>query len=196
MSPDTARGRKVYARVNSMWYAPAMKSYITLLATSLVFTLGQFATACSVPVFRYALENWEPDQLTVAVLHKGPLSEEHQSLVVQMEAATEADEQVNLRIHPIDVAVEHPEGSAEAFHASQWRDEPLPQLLVYFTNDAPQPQLAWSGPMNEPNVAGLLASPARQQVVETVAGWPVSGLGVVEEWQTGRRRACGERVIT
>ncbi len=127
--------------------------------------------ACSVPVFRYALENWEPDQLTVAILHDGKLSDFQQALVDQIQkAADEADEVVNLQLHPIDVSAEHREGSAEAFHSKEWRGKELPHMLVYFSNDAPQPQQAWSAAFTKDNVQQLLSSPVRTEVVERLLG--------------------------
>lgn len=39
-------------------------------------------------------------------------------------------------------------------------------MLVYFGNDAPEPQLAWSAKLNESNVDRLLSSPARTEVVK------------------------------
>lgn len=138
-----------------------------LAACIAVVATAQPVVACSVPVFRYALENWEPDRLTVAVIHDGEMSDPTKQLVDRLElASTEADELVNLRVHPIDVSAEHPEGSAEALLAKQWRGKSLPHMLVYFSNAAPDPQLAWSASMSSDNVERLIGSPARQAVVE------------------------------
>ncbi len=72
-------------------------------------------TACQVPVFRYALEHWDPDMLQVVVLHQGSLSDSQQQLVTRMEEAnTEATEPVNLRLSLIDTNEEHPPTYLEA----------------------------------------------------------------------------------
>ena len=39
------------------------------------------ALACSVPVFRYALEKWPPDVYQATVFHRGPLTSAQQALV-------------------------------------------------------------------------------------------------------------------
>ena len=122
--------------------------------------------ACSVPVFRYALENWEPDRLTVAILHRGAMAKDQSALLEKLEASTEAEAAVNLQTHPIDVLADHPEGSPESYYAEKWKDKDLPHMLVYFTNNAPEPQLAWSAQFNDANVANLLESPARKEAVE------------------------------
>ena len=128
--------------------------------------LGSTCIACSVPVFRYALENWEPDRLTVAILHRGPMTADQVALRTELENAAEADAAANLELHPIDVAIDHPDGSPEAYYAEKWKDKELPQMLVFFSNNAPEPQLAWAAEFNRDNVANLIDSPARQQVVE------------------------------
>ena len=151
-----------------------MKSHVRTphIVSVLLFALAwlgstQTLSACAVPVFRYALENWEPDRLTVAVIHDGEMQAETQTLVQRMEtAAYEADQLANLQLHPIDVSAEHPQGSAEAMHADQYRDGELPHMLVYFNNNAPEPQLAWSAPLTAQNVDNLLDSPARREIVE------------------------------
>ena len=43
------------------------------------------ASACNVPVFRYALERWKPDAYEVHVFHKGPLSERDRAAVRLLE---------------------------------------------------------------------------------------------------------------
>ena len=76
-----------------------MKSHVRTphIVSVLLFALAwlgstQTLSACAVPVFRYALENWEPDRLTVAVIHDGEMQAETQTLVQRMEtAAYEAD---------------------------------------------------------------------------------------------------------
>ena len=50
-----------------------MKRLILLLTLVLHASLAQ---ACSVPVFRYALEQWRPDPFPVVVFHKGELTPE------------------------------------------------------------------------------------------------------------------------
>ena len=41
--------------------------------------------ACSVPVFRYALERWPPDTYRYVIFHNGPLTPEQQTLVDQLD---------------------------------------------------------------------------------------------------------------
>ena len=137
-----------------------------LLSFVLLLLHAAVAVACQVPVFRYALENWEPDSLTVAIIHSGPPSNELQGLIDRVEqAASDADSPANVRLHQVDVTAEHPDGTAEHELATQWSDNQLPQLIVYFANQGPQPIVAWSAPLNQTTVDQLLASPAREEIV-------------------------------
>ncbi len=52
----------------------SMCSYRTLAGFLLLLVLGSFATACNIPVFRYALERWQPDECSITVFVAGRLS--------------------------------------------------------------------------------------------------------------------------
>ena len=43
--------------------------------------------ACNVPVFRYALQRWQPDDYEITVLHYEPLSAEHQEMMDKLQQA-------------------------------------------------------------------------------------------------------------
>src|SRR5262245_66259920 len=47
----------------------------------LVLAGSNRAAACNVPVFRYALERWQPDPYTVLVFHEGGLAQADKKLV-------------------------------------------------------------------------------------------------------------------
>ena len=56
--------------------------FFSLLAiASLVLACATSADACSVPVFRYALERWQPDLFQAIVVHRGALTSEQKKLV-------------------------------------------------------------------------------------------------------------------
>lgn len=65
--------------------APTMRSIpIVLLAL-----LAARADACTVPVFRYALERWPADDYEAVVFHRGPLDEESRALIAAFEKRAE-----------------------------------------------------------------------------------------------------------
>lgn len=137
-----------------------------LISLTLLVFLARPSLACQVPVFRYALENWEPDRLVVAIIESPAVKAQADAGVAVLRQAMNADEKVNLQVHRIDVEAVHPPGSPDAFYAETWKDKPLPHMLVFFANDSPEPQLAWSGMMNEANTQAVISSPQRQVITE------------------------------
>src|SRR5688500_2171306 len=76
----------------------AMNRVGLTLAVVLVFLgLPAPSAACSIPVFRYALERWKPSPYEVLVFHKGPLADPAAGLLRQLE---ELKPPVNLTITP------------------------------------------------------------------------------------------------
>ena len=51
------------------------------LVAILILGTPILAWACSVPVFRYALEMWPPDEYEVVLFHQGPLNKEQKQLL-------------------------------------------------------------------------------------------------------------------
>ncbi len=130
-----------------------------------VLVSSQPGRACQVPVFRYALEHWDPDLLEVVVLHDGSLSEHEQQLMSRLEKAmTDEVEPVNMRLTAVDKAGATADSGMEAEIIGRWGDADLPQLLAFFAPHAARPQLAWSAPLNDQNVERLLVSPTRVEV--------------------------------
>ena len=56
---------------------------VLLAATALVLGVRP-AAACSVPVFRYALERWPADMYRLVVFHRGALSEGQQAEIAKL----------------------------------------------------------------------------------------------------------------
>ena len=82
----------------------------------LCFLLGSVgvASACQVPVFRYALERWQADPHIVVVAHAGDLSAEHKA---RLQALEDEVWRCNIEVLTVDVtdedaAAEFPEITA------------------------------------------------------------------------------------
>ncbi len=83
-------------------------AYSRILASALalccLWATATSALACKVPVFRYALEHWQPDPYLAIVLHRGPLSEEAEALVAKLEERVDDQSNfVNLLVKRVDV---------------------------------------------------------------------------------------------
>lgn len=120
--------------------------------------------ACSVPVFRYALEKWPPDTYQAIVFHRGPLTEEQQSLARELSPDGLAGRlHANVSLHTVDLA-QNPAPELLALWAQLGVQE-LPWLVGRYPLATRLPDNFVSTPLTETAVKQLLDSPARQEVV-------------------------------
>ena len=115
-----------------------------------------FGLACQVPVFRFALERWEADSYTLAIVlgSQGKLSAEEEEVVAFLQSKGSVDApapNVKVRINSENVG----EGSGASM------------ILTY------PPRLAgadippiWSGALTMENALVLVDSPARREIVD------------------------------
>lgn len=118
------------------------------------------ASACSVPVFRYALEHWPADPFQITVFHSGALTDEQKALLKKDELANAAVRTVDLAHEPLADMVE------------LWRKqktETLPWVVVRYPMTAGIRETLMSGPLSMETMMPLVDSPARQQIIDRVA---------------------------
>ncbi len=147
----------------------------TILGTLLAWlTLGSLAAvACSVPVFRYALEHWSADKYVVYLVHRGELNAAHQQLAqqhgfaalehflrgdVEQDAANVANAEL--------VSVDLNTAAGQSFRPD-WAElaaDELPRLIVEAPYSLEPPVRVWSGDLTADHLAALLQSPARSEV--------------------------------
>ncbi len=121
------------------------------------------ASACSVPVFRYALERWDPDDYGVVVFHDGTLSPDQQAWVDRMDPSKSKEHPfVNCMVRTVDLA-DNPE--KDAVDAWEQMDAPsLPWMVVYYPWTSRAFGSFSSGPFDEGAVSRLVDSPARREI--------------------------------
>ena len=54
-----------------------------IIASAAIFAIATDVGACSVPVYRYALERWAADPYAAVIYHKGELTEAQQALLAR-----------------------------------------------------------------------------------------------------------------
>ncbi len=140
------------------------KSLTTLLCLALVVSTTTLL-ACSIPVFRYAVEHWNPDLFTLTVYHNGELTEAQQALLQCLQPDDLDGKFVgNLQVGTVDVTtaqVEIPEGA--------WRSEVKPGvawLVAHTPAKKGPPRQVFSGEFTAGNVDLLLESPQRKVLTE------------------------------
>jgi hypothetical protein len=159
-----------------------------LLLATLLSGLGMgLAIACSIPVFRYALEHWQPDPYTLRVIHRGPLSGPDQQLVQRWQQRMLEELPVNARweLVPWEAAGESPAGGmASLAPGESWLQVLLPagrtslppaSVISPPQGDAPGSDIVWQGRLTDGDLERVIDSPARQQMVDALT----SGTSIV-----------------
>jgi hypothetical protein len=143
-----------------------IRSIITLGVVACLVAASS-VQACSVPVFRYALEQWRPDNFEVIVFHKGPLSDAEKDLAARVEPKNiDATYTANAWIRLVDLDASPEPAMLELWE--QQKSETLPWMLVRSPAKFGKPLNVISQEFNEENVTSLLDSPLRKKITESI----------------------------
>lgn len=141
-------------------------SVLCLAVACLAFTAPVWA--CSVPVFRYALERWPSDPYQALVFHRGPLNEGQRAELKHLtEDGLAGQLHANIAVQTVDLD-QQPEPQLLALW-EQSKSATLPWMVVRHLS-AKTPGSLWSGPLAESGIKQVLDSPARQEIVRRIAG--------------------------
>lgn len=162
-----------------------------LCLLTLLSALSADLSACSVPVFRYALEHWVADEYQALVFHRGPLDGDAPGLVERLRGKA-GEPRPNLSVRTVDLD----DPAAEEW-LPVWKTlkaDTLPWLVV---RPDPRNGLHWlreSSPLNRASVDRLLDSPARREIVRRIgAGDSVVWL-LLESGDAAADAAAAERL--
>ncbi|NQT50858.1 hypothetical protein HQ576_02345 [bacterium] len=144
-----------------------MAKLVGCVALATWVALAPVAWACSVPVFRYALERWPSDAYRVAVFQRGKLSEADQKVVDWLnQVGTPEESYPRLVVRAFDVDGELDEGVKKIWETC--KDAPLPHMVVFYPAMARIPEPTWSGKLSAEAAQRLVGSPARKQIAERI----------------------------
>ncbi|MFH1023670.1 MAG: hypothetical protein V1809_09815 [Planctomycetota bacterium] len=125
--------------------------------------------ACNIPVFRYALERWEPDSYEYTIFTRGKLTPDQEKNVAEL-ASPYGDKGPfpNLRGRVCDV-----DGKLDKDMTALWavqKDAPLPWLVLRYPGreNGDEQRTAWTGAFTEENVRRIVDSPARREVARRI----------------------------
>ncbi|MGD9856374.1 MAG: hypothetical protein AB7U20_15620 [Planctomycetaceae bacterium] len=134
-----------------------------LLTLLIVVCAAGAASACSIPVFRYALEHWRPDPFMVAVFHRGELNDEQVALLEQLDARGPGGEPTaNVMVKAIDLDQEQDSSLLRLWELQQ--TDTLPWVAVHAPARSGPPQRISGGTLSAEAVERLRDSPARQEI--------------------------------
>lgn len=119
--------------------------------------------ACSVPVFRYALEKWPPDTYQALVFHRGPLTAAQETLTRDLTRDGLAGRlHANISLQTVDLA-QNPAPELLALW-QQSGTQTLPWVVVRYPQASRLPDHIVSGPLTEATLKQAFDSPARQEI--------------------------------
>ncbi|MCH9652230.1 MAG: hypothetical protein K0U86_19045 [Planctomycetes bacterium] len=144
-----------------------MRRFITPLTVVGVLLTSTLIWACSVPVFRYALERWPADKYSVVIYYRGKLNQEHQKIVAQFDKeGTIGQQSANVELRLIDLDSKPAPKSEDLELWKIQKTETLPLMVVRTPLPAPVPSGFWSGELSEENVAKMIDSPLRKNIAK------------------------------
>lgn len=161
-----------------------------VMAAAAVLALGRAATACSTPVFQYALERWSPDPYPALVFHKGKLSDADQKLVQRFEDAAYA-EQCNLHMVAVDVEEELTGRIREVYERHS--KAALPHVVVLYPERSFGQGEFWSGRLDAAALEELTTSPVRKEIARRILQEHHCGVWVLLESGDKKGRRAGRQ---
>jgi hypothetical protein len=146
----------------------------TVTLSCLLFFLFGIAWACQVPVFRYALERWSPDQYELVVTPgNGGLTKAENEAIDYLDAMRTSEES------PLNLFVRIAEVTGKSGGAT---------AALYYPGRHPDLEVApiWKGELSMENAKGLVDSPTRRELVGRIltgesAVWLVVESGTKEK---------------
>ncbi len=131
----------------------------------LSIAIGSAACACNIPVFRYALERWQPDQCEVVVFHRTALTAEQDNLLEKLSETTTAKNGLSsakiVRSDLTQATVAYRELWSEI---ESQTEASLPYVVVRAKISHGKVVNGWHGPLESIGRSGVLNSPARKEL--------------------------------
>ncbi len=125
--------------------------------------------ACSVPVFRYALERWQTDDYELYVFHRGALSPDARAALEWLSAcATAPTGRANLVIAAVDIDKPMDPAAEEVWGAR--KTPSLPWAVLRYPRSAGLPGIAWEGAFGVETARTLVDSPCRREIGRALLG--------------------------
>jgi len=124
------------------------------------------ASACNVPVFRYALERWQNDLYHVVVFHRGQLSSDDKARVddIGRRSSTEGGT-TNLEVTTVDLSLPFAPGDEDLWKTVP-PDAALPYVLLQARMGRDKTLTVWNGPLASVEMDRLAMSRDRQEIVD------------------------------
>ncbi len=173
------------------WTHPLI--FCLLLAWLGVWGVAGQARACSVPVFRYALERWPSDDYEVFLFAKGELDPNTQAVLDWFKKTlVDAPVPANCRVGVVD-----PDEELDRYGEFVWKnhkDEPLPRMVVRYPRMARPMNDVWAGPPSIDVAKQMLDSPVRNELARRLIGGQTA-VWLLLTCKDEKKNAAAEKVL-
>src|SRR5262245_52089834 len=132
-----------------------------ILLLGLAFLLPQQAYACTIPVFRYALEKWELTPYEILVFHRGTLPADVQK-TIKIWTKTPLKANVDFTLVDLDARVDP---KLQMLWKREGNDKQTPWMLVRYPVSRTEILTTWAGPCTKANLLAVIDSPKRQEIL-------------------------------
>ncbi len=133
------------------------------------------------PVFRYALERWDPDAYQAILVHRGPLTPDDQRILEWLQKCAADDAlRSNVDAREVDVATKKEEAKGAKEEGKAADEElsgllrtvsDLPCLILRYPPSRPmEGKVCWQGKLTADLAKTLVDSPARREVARRILG--------------------------
>jgi len=133
------------------------RRFLPAVLAALAVTLGPVVFACSVPVFRYALERWQQDDYPVTIIHRGELTAKQNKLAADLKER-------GLFVRTL--TAEKAAGESLKSAAETVRKDGVARLVLGLPPSSGMDAAAWSAPLDAKSVEALSTSPVRREVFD------------------------------
>ena len=170
------------------------------LVAVLILGTPILALACSVPVFRYALEMWPPDEYEVVLFHQGPLTKEQKQLLEKIKPIELENVSVpNMRIHEVDLKADPDPRWVKWWEKNKPKESTETWLAVFYPASTLKITPLWAGPFTETSLNKTFQSPARKELAKRLQGgdsavWVLLECGDKEKDQA-TKKTLEERLV-
>ena len=137
-----------------------------VVGVTIAFMLVASLQACSVPVFRYALDHWKPDRYRLVVFNKGTLSESEKKQLTTI-SQSGPSQLANMDVEIVDVSKELTPTNAALW--KRYGSEQYPHcVLLQPTIQKGVYRSVFERPLDQLVVQSLSDSPARRTITDSI----------------------------
>lgn len=132
-------------------------SAVILILAAVALVPTPTASACTTPVFQYALERWAPDLYEIRVVKHTQFTPPEEEAVALLKKHEDGEEALaNILVNVVDADAEQTETPGKN------------RIEVYFPRSAPERNPIWKGPISTQTAKQVLESPVRRNIARNL----------------------------